>query len=710
MEHEHPFISCIMPTRNRRQFAAQAIKYFLRQDYPRCELIIFDDGDQAIADLADKHRDIRYLRLDRRATVGEKRNLACEAARGDIIVHWDDDDWMAQWRLRYQVEQLIAADADVCGLSVLLHYDVSNKAGWQYVYPKRERPLVAGGTLCYWKSLWRKRGFDEVDNGEDVRFLLNDVDKKIMILEDRRFYVAVIHDANTSRRQISRPRWMPYSVNTIRSLLGDAWDFYDRTRELASAVTAMEPVVTRGEPLVSCIMPTRNRRWFVERAVGYFQRQRYPNKELIVVDDGDDPISDLLVHDPRIKYVRLDGRYSVGYKRNTGIENSGGHIIAQWDDDDWYSADRIDAQIRPILHDGARISGLRADVIYDISESTFWRCSEDLHRRMFYADVHGRSLMYARDVWESHVRFIDKSVGEDAIFLKQALAKQLSLARVEDPDKLIYIRHRDNAWRFDCGTFLDPGGWQRIDAPSYFTDADHALYRVYPRVSCIMPTYNRCHFVPQAINYFLRQDYPNRELIIVDDGSTPVNDLIPDDPRISLIQLARKTATGTKRNMACEQATGDMIMLWDDDDWYADSRITHQIQPLLDGNADVTGFSNCLLLCLPTREFWVCRRHLHEKMFFAGIIGGTLAFRKKFWRQGARFPNTSLGEDAQLLKILLKKGARIQKLTNKDIFIYIRHHSNSWKFMAGSFIDRQAWEKVNKPAFVPRQDLLFYGL
>ena len=40
-----------------------------------------------------------------------------------------------------------------------------------------------------------------------------------------------------------------------------------------------------------------------------------------------------------------------------------------------------------------------------------------------------------------------------------------------------------------------------------------------PLVSCIMPTYNRREFVPLAIRYFLRQDYANKELIIIDDGT-----------------------------------------------------------------------------------------------------------------------------------------------------------------------------------------------
>ncbi len=226
MAREPPLISCIMPTRDRHRFAAQAIRYFRAQDYPRRELVIVDDGEQALTGLDAGCADIRYLRLPRRATLGEKRNLACEAARGEIIAHWDDDDWMAPWRLRYQLERLRAAGAGLCGLSVLLHYDVIDGAGWQYAYPARPGRLLAGGTLCYRRSLWRRGGFEAVNDGEDTRFLLKAGDEAILALADHRFYVAIIHGANTSRRRIARPRWMPCGERRIRALLGDAWEFY----------------------------------------------------------------------------------------------------------------------------------------------------------------------------------------------------------------------------------------------------------------------------------------------------------------------------------------------------------------------------------------------------------------------------------------------------------------------------------------------------
>src|SRR5580700_502335 len=117
-----PLVSCILPTYNRRACFAQSVEYFLRQDYPQKELLIVDDGSDCIGDLVPNHPRIRYMRLDRRHTLGAKRNLASQQATGDIILHWDDDDWYAPWRISYQVSQLLESDLDICGLDRLHYY------------------------------------------------------------------------------------------------------------------------------------------------------------------------------------------------------------------------------------------------------------------------------------------------------------------------------------------------------------------------------------------------------------------------------------------------------------------------------------------------------------------------------------------------------------------------------------------------------------
>jgi glycosyltransferase involved in cell wall biosynthesis len=78
--------SCIMPMRDRRLFVPQAVQYSLCQDYEPRELIIVDDGADVAADLIPEDSRIRYLRLPEQRPLGAKRNLACEAAMGMILL------------------------------------------------------------------------------------------------------------------------------------------------------------------------------------------------------------------------------------------------------------------------------------------------------------------------------------------------------------------------------------------------------------------------------------------------------------------------------------------------------------------------------------------------------------------------------------------------------------------------------------------------
>ena len=75
-------------------------------------------------------------------------------------------------------------------------------------------------------------------------------------------------------------------------------------------------------------------------------------------------------------------------------------------------------------------------------------------------------------------------------------------------------------------------------------------------VSCVMPTFDRRRFVPGAIDCYRAQTYQHRELVILDDGTDPIADLVPDDPTIRYIRLTGRLSTGAKRNSACRAARG----------------------------------------------------------------------------------------------------------------------------------------------------------
>jgi glycosyltransferase involved in cell wall biosynthesis len=221
-----PLVSCIMPTYNRRLFFPRAVEYFQRQDYSNRELIIVDDGTDPVIDLVPDDPCILYLRVDEKCTIGAKRNLACEESQGEIIVHWDDDDWMAPWRLSYQRENLQREKADICGLERLFFFDPVFNRAWQYAYPGGERQWLAGGTLCYTKSFWRRNPFPAINVGEDTRFVWSSLPKKVLALKENSFYVALIHTGNSSHKRKGDDRWREYPSSTIRDFMGDDLDFY----------------------------------------------------------------------------------------------------------------------------------------------------------------------------------------------------------------------------------------------------------------------------------------------------------------------------------------------------------------------------------------------------------------------------------------------------------------------------------------------------
>ncbi len=225
---DDPLVSCLMPTtRARRIFLPQAIRYFLRQDYPKKELLIVDDGTESVRGLVPESDLVRYVHLRRRQPLGAKRNRACELASGEILVHWDDDDWHAPHRLSYQVDHL-RDGIELCGLARMWFYDPRADRLWQYVYPPAGKKWLAGGSLCFTRELWQRHPFSTLNIGEDNRFVASVPDAQIRALEDIDIYVALIHPGNTSKKRTSGRRWKPGTSSKLREIVGADYTFYTR--------------------------------------------------------------------------------------------------------------------------------------------------------------------------------------------------------------------------------------------------------------------------------------------------------------------------------------------------------------------------------------------------------------------------------------------------------------------------------------------------
>lgn len=115
---DKPFVSICTPTFNRRPFIPIMFECFRNQTYPRnrMEWIIVDDGTDKIEDLINTSNipQIKYISLPKKITLGEKRNVMHEHAKGSIIVYMDDDDYYPPERVQHAVDTLLANPKALC--------------------------------------------------------------------------------------------------------------------------------------------------------------------------------------------------------------------------------------------------------------------------------------------------------------------------------------------------------------------------------------------------------------------------------------------------------------------------------------------------------------------------------------------------------------------------------------------------------------------
>lgn len=121
-------------------------------------------------------------------------------------------------------------------------------------------------------------------------------------------------------------------------------------------------------PLVTVVIPTRNRRLFLMEAVESVRRQTYPNWELIVVDDcsEDDTWSWLTqTRDPRIQAVRLDRHSERGAARNVGLKRARGEYTLFLDDDDRLLPHALGCLVRILDQNPAGVFAAGGRILFD---------------------------------------------------------------------------------------------------------------------------------------------------------------------------------------------------------------------------------------------------------------------------------------------------------------------------------------------------------
>jgi hypothetical protein len=223
------------------------------------------------------------------------------------------------------------------------------------------------------------------------------------------------------------------SADDRRSIMMDSRESYEDRHEtfvrgtlsrLDKLFTGLQPYSLEEKlpkeselPPVSIITLTRNRRPFIPLAKYSFLAQTYPEHllEWVIVDDGDDPIKDLVSDLPNVTYI-LTEQMTIGAKRNLGISRAKHDILVMMDDDDVYPNNSVLSRVAHMLAEPRR-ECLFSTVLpcYEIHDKKSFMNVPPITLPMSQR-VSEATMCFTRAFWEKQ-KFPDHQIAEGDAFL-----------------------------------------------------------------------------------------------------------------------------------------------------------------------------------------------------------------------------------------------------------------------------------------------------
>ncbi len=206
-------VAAVMLANGRPDMVRRAVKSFRAQTYERKWLYILDSGSPSLTDSMRFGGGISYSKiLPSNYSIGHLRNTANYNSNisdfggiapddsGQIICHWDSDDWSHPSRISEQVAMLQSSGAECVGYDEMLFWRdptpadrgifgrVARRAGmpeslpdWDEAWIYREgghhgiKNYAIGTSMCYWRETWQKFPFPDYSPGcDDWRWATGD--------------------------------------------------------------------------------------------------------------------------------------------------------------------------------------------------------------------------------------------------------------------------------------------------------------------------------------------------------------------------------------------------------------------------------------------------------------------------------------------------------------------------------------------------------
>lgn len=169
---------------------------------------------------------------------------------------------------------------------------------------------------------------------------------------------------------------------------------------------------------------------------------------------------------------------------------------------------------------------------------------------------------------ESLLSFLQKTVKLQAYEWVDEVPNQWMLLKLTLKDDVEPLQQREDLQGF----FLPPHPLEPMEAK---------------KVSVIVPTFNRCDYLQQALNSITQQTYENIEIIVVNDGSTDqTKEMLANYPYPLKVITKENGGKAAALNTALPYVTGEYVWIFDDDDLAFPAKLQLQVRQF-ERNPDV---------------------------------------------------------------------------------------------------------------------------
>lgn len=420
---DRPLVSVVISTYRHEKYLAKTLSSVLSQGVDALEVIVLDDcSPDRTGDVVEPFLDdprVSYIRHE--TNLGSKANntLALQSGKGKYLCWLNGDDYFLPGHLRAYLDVMEAHPecaliyspcywVDETGRIIKLarhpgHVDFDYAGGrneaaellaWDnYITPSaamfRRSELEQVGSLdpviraadwdlflrvalhnSNFAFLARPSTAYRIHSGqyshefyasiEPLRAHLHVFDKAFQALGRRGLSGYKTEIANLLEQRVKA-----YSPEQLQTL---AAEFERSCEQLTALSSGGEPEPLQSEPLVSIIVPTKDRPELLQDTLASVNAQCYTNWELVVVNDGGADVGELVreldVHS-RFRYLRHPVSRGLPAARNTGIRFSRGDILCYLDDDDTFRPEHLQTVVSALCENQAEFVYAEAEYIHE---------------------------------------------------------------------------------------------------------------------------------------------------------------------------------------------------------------------------------------------------------------------------------------------------------------------------------------------------------